>query len=104
MPAITTFVLTCIKYCCCLISTGSDIESKDTTALTGHILIDTALTWIRCASYIIETGAAPGNIVFTLGITTALANTDTLDITASQAIYGVRLQQQHVLPQLRHDY
>jgi hypothetical protein len=32
-------------------------------------------------------GAAPGNMVFTLGITTALANTDTLDITASQAIW-----------------
>ena len=33
-------------------------------------------------------GEAPGNLVFTLGITTALANTDTLDITASQAIWS----------------
>ena len=40
--------------------------------------MDTAAT-----STSLESGAAPGT-AFTLGITTALANTDTLDITASR--------------------
>merc|ERR1712072_1566757 len=49
----------------------------------------TSLTWTSAAtSSSMVSGAAPGNLVFTLGITTALANTDTLDITASQAIWS----------------
>merc|ERR1712167_264259 len=51
--------------------------------------VGTALTWTSAApATSLVTGAAPGNMVFTLGITTALANTDTLDITASQAIWS----------------
>ena len=48
-----------------------------------------SVTWTSAAtSTSLVSGAAPGNLVFTLGITTALANTDTLDITASQAIWS----------------
>merc|ERR1712167_104292 len=59
------------------------------TSQTGYTIIGTSLTWTSAAtSSSMVSGAAPGNLVFTLGITTPLANTDTLDITASQAIWS----------------
>merc|ERR1712072_925915 len=68
------------------------VSTKDLAALTGqtgYTIIGTSLTWTSAAtSSSMVSGAAPGNLVFTLGITTALANTDTLDITASQAIWS----------------
>merc|ERR1712072_960264 len=68
------------------------VSTQDATALTtqtGYTIIDTSLTWTSAAtSSSMVTGQAPGDFVFTLGITTALANTDTLDITASQAIWS----------------
>ena len=58
------------------IATNFAAGSLTETALTGsNILVKaTALTWTSAAtSTSLESGAAPGNLVFTLGITTAIA-------------------------------
>merc|ERR1712072_186634 len=69
------------------------VSTTDSTALTGqtgYTIIDTSLTWTSAAPATTPavTGAATGNMVFTFGITTALANTNTITITASQNIWA----------------
>ena len=69
------------------------VSTQDSTPLTGNagytITEDLSMTWTSASTGTsTTTGVAPGDLIFNFGITTALVATDTITITASQAIWA----------------